>query len=270
MQTITAASTAPAPLLLEYHTPQQQQSNYPADVLVDALPYIDQFDQASQEMVDQMLQEEIKRDPAAASASALDVMKRVPELKKFNSFQSGFLDTELPRLTRGHPIAPMDFKRYSLPAPDESNRNNPAAWHQAVSNAQAQVEHQNLRLLNLELINTYGSNTWINYNKYLEQVHERLSKILTSHQSEIQEINIQRKLEQTQCGTQLKILEERWRASVAKNGRISVACNELEQELASLQKELDELKAHQPEKSDKAPEEPSKMQDDTETTSTSS
>lgn len=36
----------------------------------------------------------------------------------------------------------MDTSRYSLPPPDE---NTPQAWLNALNNAKAQIEHQNLR-----------------------------------------------------------------------------------------------------------------------------
>ena len=55
-----------------------------------------------------------------------------------------------------------------------------------------------------------------------------------SQQQEIQELNWNRKKEQTESGEKLKILEETWVSSVGKNYEIEQAILELEQEIETL------------------------------------
>ncbi|OPL20931.1 hypothetical protein AM593_01136, partial [Mytilus galloprovincialis] len=71
-----------------------------------------------------------------------------------------------------------------------------SAWNEAVENSQAQLEHQSLRILNLELLSEYGSNAWKSYNTMVEQATKQLQEL----RKKIQEINWQRKNEQTQAG----------------------------------------------------------------------
>jgi len=53
-------------------------------------------------------------------------------------------------------MKPLDTSRYRLDAPVASKQNDYGAWRSAVDNANAQLEHQYLRILNLDLLLKYG------------------------------------------------------------------------------------------------------------------
>jgi pre-mRNA-splicing factor SPF27 len=53
-------------------------------------------------------------------------------------------------------MAPLDTSRYRLDPPGPTKRNDFNAWKSALDNAHAQLEHQYLRILNLELLLKYG------------------------------------------------------------------------------------------------------------------
>lgn len=53
---------------------------------IEALPYVDEYNEDAKKLVESLVQEEIARDPKAAAASAEAVMKRIPEAVAFNSF----------------------------------------------------------------------------------------------------------------------------------------------------------------------------------------
>ena len=59
-----------------------------------------------------------------------------------------------------------------------------SAWLSAVSNSRAQLEHQDVRLSNLELLKDHGCNSWT---VYLQQ----LQKLSESQQSKLHKIRQQ-------------------------------------------------------------------------------
>lgn len=50
--------------------------------------------------------------------------------------------------------------RYELPAPSSGQKNDITAWQESVNNSMAQLEHQAVRIENLELMAQYGTNAW--------------------------------------------------------------------------------------------------------------
>ncbi len=50
--------------------------------------------------------------------------------------------------------------RYELPAPSSGQKNDITAWQDCVNNSMAQLEHQAVRIENLELMAQYGANAW--------------------------------------------------------------------------------------------------------------
>lgn len=92
------------------------------------------------------------------------------------------------------------------------------------------------RILNLELMAEYGSNSWRLYNQTLKTMQDQVEKQLEEIKKSIQAINFNRKNEQTIAGGQLKSLEEKWIGLVSKNYEIECAIVELEKELIELKK----------------------------------
>lgn len=55
--------------------------------------------------------------------------------------------------------------RYELPAPSAGQKNDITAWQECVNNSMAQLEHQAVRIENLDLMSQYGTNAWKVYNE---------------------------------------------------------------------------------------------------------
>jgi pre-mRNA-splicing factor SPF27 len=53
-------------------------------------------------------------------------------------------------------MAPLDTSRYRLDTPEGTKRHDFGAWKASVDNAYSQLEHQYLRITNLELMLKYG------------------------------------------------------------------------------------------------------------------
>ena len=99
-----------------------------------------------------------------------------------------------------------------------------------VENSIAQLEHQASRISNLELLSEFGAAAWKAHNETLSHMIELQQKQLAETRRKIQEINWQRKRDQTAAGEKLKALEDGWVGLVSKNYEIEIACAEMEKQ----------------------------------------
>jgi len=205
--------------------------------MMDALPYIDQeyIEEGMKETVDGLLNEEMKHLPSPTSAYLNSLLPPLPpSLFRFENppTKSSFLAAEFQRMAMAKPLPPIDVSRYSLASPTNDDI---ALWTSALNNSNAQIEHQYLRQINLELLNNYGSNAWRLHNQSIDFIKNRLIKVLEDCKREIEEINRNRKNEQIACGAKLAALEEQWNELVMKNIEIDKACQKLEVEIKQAQ-----------------------------------
>ena len=85
---------------------------------------------------------------------------------------------EFARLESGSKEEGLSMKRYELPMPLASRTNDYNAWKECLDNSYAQLEHQAIRIENLELMNVYGSEAWKVHNKFLSKNHFRRVQII--------------------------------------------------------------------------------------------
>jgi len=199
---------------------------------IDSLPYIDPHDDHAQRQAEALVRDEMRR------FAPQDYLAQLPSFSTAK-YDSVFLEGETERLKRGEPMARVDITRYKVEAPPPSKKNDPDAWNIAVRNAQAQLEHQYLRLLNLELLNNYGSNAWKMHNYTLEALHKSVSQSLAQCKKEVEDVNRARKLEQESAAHTLSGLAVRYEDLVRKNYDIETACLLIEQELQDLHSKLE-------------------------------
>ncbi|KAK8775794.1 BCAS2 pre-mRNA processing factor [Amblyomma americanum] len=205
------------------------------EVLVDALPYIDQgYDEPGiREAVMAMVEEETRR-----YRPTKNYLEHLPQLS-LHQFESEIMKTEFERLQSRLPMEMMSMKRYELPQPPAGKTTDVASWAECVDNSSAQLEHQATRIANLELMARYGAEAWKAYNAALVRMLHQLQRQLQDLRKQIQEVNWQRKTTQTEAGEKLKHLEASWVSLVSKNFEIERACVELEKEIAVLEADYD-------------------------------
>ncbi|KAK2191398.1 hypothetical protein NP493_53g08080 [Ridgeia piscesae] len=203
------------------------------EVVVDALPYFDQgYDEPGvREAALALVEEETRR--YRPTKNYLDILQPA----NYAAFETEIMKTEFERLQARLPMDMLSMKRYELPQPSGGRMNDVSAWNECVDNSRAQLEHQALRITNLELMSQYGPEAWKMYNNQLVHMMEAAQKQLADLRKQIQEINWQRKNEQTAAGGKLKQLEENWVSLVSKNYEIERACVELENELDEMQRQ---------------------------------
>ncbi|XP_038676101.1 pre-mRNA-splicing factor SPF27 isoform X2 [Scyliorhinus canicula] len=180
------------------------------DVVVDALPYFDQGYDAPgvREAAAALVEEETRRyRPTKNYLSYLPT----PD---YSAFETEIMRNEFERLAARQPMELLSMKRYELPAPSSGQKNDITAWQESVNNSMAQLEHQAVRIENLELMSQHGSNAWKVYNE-----------------KQIQDLNWLRKNDQLAAGSKLREMESNWVTLVSKNYEIERAIVQLESEI---------------------------------------
>ncbi|KAI3356698.1 hypothetical protein L3Q82_003388 [Scortum barcoo] len=192
------------------------------EVFVDALPYFDQgYDAAGvREAAAALVEEETRRyRPTKNYLSYLPT----PD---FSTFETEIMRNEFERLAARQPMDLLSMKRYELPAPSSGQKNDITAWQECVNNSMAQLEHQAVRIENLELMS-----------HNLAFMIEMAQKELQKFRKQIQDLNWQRKNDQLAGGAKLRELESNWVSLVSKNYEIERAIIQLENEVAQLRQQ---------------------------------
>ncbi|XP_069801164.1 pre-mRNA-splicing factor SPF27 [Dendropsophus ebraccatus] len=200
------------------------------DVVVDALPYFDQGYDAPgvREAAAALVEEETRRyRPTKNYLSYLPT----PD---YSAFETEIMRNEFERLAARQPLELLSMKRYELPAPSSGQRNDITAWQECVNNSMAQLEHQAVRIENLEIMSQHGCNAWRVYNENLVRMIESAQKDLQKLRKRIQDLNWQRKNSQLTSGAKLREMESTWVSLVSKNYEIERAIVQLENEINQL------------------------------------
>ncbi|XP_065655160.1 pre-mRNA-splicing factor SPF27 isoform X2 [Hydra vulgaris] len=204
------------------------------EVVPDALPYVDQgYDEPGiREMVNELIEEETKR--YKPTKNYLEFMPA----PNYGAFETKIIKHEFERISNRLPMELLSMKRYELPPPTASQKNDLSAWVEALKNSMAQLEHQGERVANLDLLSQYGTDAWRGHCELLQQMFEAQQRKHADIKRRIQEINWNRKSEQKKAGAELQRLEESWIGLVSKNYEIERAIVETETEVELLRQEV--------------------------------
>uniref|UniRef100_A0A1A9WY30 Pre-mRNA-splicing factor SPF27 n=1 Tax=Glossina brevipalpis TaxID=37001 RepID=A0A1A9WY30_9MUSC len=208
------------------------------EVVVDALPYIDQGydDVGVRESALAMVEEECRR-----YRPTKNYLEHLPPLiaPLTAAFETKLMSQEFERIQNRVPMETLSMKRYELPPPS-TGRSEVSAWEESIDNSKAQLEHQWVRAMNLELMLDYGIEAWKAYLEIFVAMQAKAQTQLQHLKKEIQDVNWQRKQTQTQAGEKLRTLEENWVSLVSKNYEIEQQCVEIEKQIHLVRRRLAE------------------------------
>eukprot|EP01111_Echinosteliopsis_oligospora_P008157 TRINITY_DN23641_c0_g1_i1.p1 TRINITY_DN23641_c0_g1~~TRINITY_DN23641_c0_g1_i1.p1 ORF type:complete len:219 (-),score=76.63 TRINITY_DN23641_c0_g1_i1:567-1223(-) len=200
---------------------------------IDALPYADQYTEAMKKQAEDLIASEMKK------FTPPDYLAQLPPAPVIHFPEGSILEGEFKRMARGEKMKQLDITRYKVEPPPQSKRGDVSAWEAAIRNAQAQTEHQETRAVNIDLLNNYGANMWKMHNADLQKSLTNLTDITTTFKKDIEQTNSRRKSEQEVAGNKIAGLDAKYTELVFKNFEIEIACASLEQEISSLQSQLE-------------------------------
>ncbi|KAK5584766.1 hypothetical protein RB653_006383 [Dictyostelium firmibasis] len=213
---------------------------------IDSLPYVDDsVNENEQELINKLISDEMSTftppDYLAQLPSFIDI--------DYNNFQ--FLENDFKRMEKGENMKEFDIGRYKVEPTTTITKQqvNEKQWNDNLNNARSQLEHQDIRKINLELLQRYGGNSWKLYLSDLEILQKTLKKQLDQKKQQIEEINIQRKLSQEQTYEKIQQHDKKFLELVYKNTEIESACKSIELEIEQL-KLKQELQHQQQENGD--------------------
>merc|ERR1712146_471104 len=115
-----------------------------------------------------------------------DYLAHLPPAHEPNFEEHPVLQAEWMRVCDQQPMSKIDTSRYALDAPPQAKQGDPAAWRRAVENAEAQLEHQSTRLINLELLQKHGTNAWLAHLSSLGVANSALAAVRSDLTGQIQ------------------------------------------------------------------------------------
>ncbi|XP_034113517.1 pre-mRNA-splicing factor SPF27 [Drosophila albomicans] len=207
------------------------------EVIVDALPYIDHGydDVGVRESALAMVEEECRR-----YRPTKNYLDHLP-LPASSPFETPLMINEFERIQNRLPMETLSMKRYELPPPPSGKLSEVSAWQESIENSMAQLEHQWVRSLNLELMLDYGTEAWKSYLEVFTAMQAKAQIQLQQLKKDMQDVNWQRKQAQTQAGDKLRALEAHWVLLVSKNYEIETECVELEKVVQAAREQLEKL-----------------------------
>ncbi|KAI9104055.1 Pre-mRNA-splicing factor SPF27 [Phlyctochytrium arcticum] len=199
------------------------------DLHLDSLPYVDgEVPDELSNQADALIEEEMKKyKRPKRDSSALPI--QIPLFEN-----NPLLSAALARLSKSTtPTPAIDTTRLRLDIPQDASVES---FTQAVKNAQAQLEHQQARLVNLELVNAFGPNAWKLHCYQLEYLVKKMTEELEVVQKESTEVNKARKISQTRIGQELQALAYKYSQLLNQSLTVDAATEQLELEVQELRR----------------------------------
>ncbi|CAO3625644.1 unnamed protein product [Cunninghamella blakesleeana] len=193
-----------------------------SDIEIDALPYNPEMKTTVDKLIEQEMRR-MKRKEQSELPLTIDLFQNNPVLSQ-----------EWTRVGKKETLDALDVTRYELQGPE--SKSDVDGWKKAVDNTKAQLESQAGSMFNLELLQKYGGNAWRVHNYQLEAQLKYIQQETENYKSQINEINKERKAEQTEAANTITNLENKWSDLISQNLQVEIACASLESELEELRR----------------------------------
>ncbi len=102
------------------------------------------------------------------------------------------------------------------------------AWRNSVSNVKAQLQHQENRLMNLELMEEHVANVWLQQNSALEQIYNNYTEQTVALNKQLRELNKTRLATQERAFPDLAKLTHRRDSAVVQRLQCQAAHQQID------------------------------------------
>uniref|UniRef100_A0AC35TZ04 Pre-mRNA-splicing factor SPF27 n=1 Tax=Rhabditophanes sp. KR3021 TaxID=114890 RepID=A0AC35TZ04_9BILA len=199
--------------------------------LIDALPYYDtNFADADRKMALELIEAECK------------IYKpKKNYLEKFGDanleqFVTPRLKGEMERYERGEPMALLDFSKYENFDSEDITYNDKTELMADIRNAKAFLGHLQIKQTNIELLEQYGKDVCVNFNKSQQEQILKEDVELNVAKNNLMEVHGGRKRSHLEAGEKITDLEQVWVQMVSQNFEMQVAHRDLRKEIAMAEK----------------------------------
>lgn len=203
-------------------------------LLLDSLPYIDEHlglpathVEALLDEADRLIDEELEHSDRSPEQLLDELLPLPAGLLAFEG--SELLRREWQRIEAGDSLPELDLSGYQPREPGDPE--SAAAWRQELDRVRANLEHQRARLLNLELMNRYGRDSWEQLAESSQAEKLRLARVQRQVQEEVDTVNRKRKQDQLGALDELARNRLEWYNLAAKNNELEFACAQLEAQI---------------------------------------
>ncbi|KAF8820314.1 hypothetical protein IE077_003296 [Cardiosporidium cionae] len=211
--------------------------NNPYAHLVDALPYVDPLSSDFEGEVKSLIEEEMQKITDENNGSIPDYLTNLPlPLTPHFDDETSLTYNELKRIAAGKPMDKLDLSHYeSIEGPSAEHSNDVNEWKKVVETTQALLEHSSNSSLNLQLMTRFAQDAWLSQISQFQTIKQWLEKKAQDERAEVDLVNKQRKVEQVECGNELRNLNRERADMITRNGNIVSALSNLEWEVTQLQ-----------------------------------
>mmetsp|Transcript_4089 Transcript_4089/g.5736 ORF Transcript_4089/g.5736 Transcript_4089/m.5736 type:complete len:264 (+) Transcript_4089:85-876(+) len=127
----------------------------------------------------------------------------------------------------------FSLERYSCEPPKDSTDDK--EWVKAVNNVSAQLENQTNRVLNLELLETFGEAAWRRHIQDLQGLKLQLETLVSAKRRKADAINVQRKTHQESISPHILHYEASYNSALHHHLELRLANTQLEQQILRIE-----------------------------------
>ena len=179
-----------------------------------SLPYVDPLPSAYEEYALRLIENEMSS--MQASTSNYPLPPHLTRVKTTNG--STLLDSYYAEISQRNGVPPerSGFVGDALggvgfpPEPTGSLKNERHAWSSALSRARSAVEKERGRLMNLELLQEFGTSSHLVANEEGMRIRDGVEKEIGARRQRIDAVNAVRKREQEEITGSIQNLERKW------------------------------------------------------------
>lgn len=206
---------------------------------IDSLPYVDDrlITEANIAEAERIVREEMRRMPKREKDYLLDLRAETSSSSSKKKKKNDDDDDDARflweieyerRFVKKEQKSTPDIARYDCQQPIIKDRQSVSKWEESVSNVKAQLEHTQLRMQNLELMQRYGGNAWRKHCEEVEKVVAEYERMIAKIKDLTDGVNARRKMKQEDAGKYLAELETTWLELTRKCVLISESLAKLE------------------------------------------